>query len=240
MPRRPLSSAGDARPQTSSGFPPPGAGQSIPAGGLDRDPQYTNSIEEEEEEEESDAEDLFAFLPPSTADQEKQFQEHTESQQADTPKQNPDPDEMFAVSVPSLQQASISPPPPIYDPSARYPADSDVGPSGTRPPLSRLPVESPPSTGSQHLPTDGAYPMRRVNQPLAQPHSASTGTRPSRTSGVSSREVHVRLPSPLEKSIDEAFSHRDKHRSSTTADTLSGVSVTPSMMEQDSRDGSVK
>ena len=239
MPLRPHSSAGDSRPQTSTGFP----SQSMPPGGFDRDPQYTYSIDEdeEEEEEESDAEDLFAFLPPSTADQEKQHQEHTDSQQADDPNHQPDYTELFAATLPPPQGLPISPPPPAFDPYARYPADSAIGPSGPHPPLSHLPVESPPSTGSQPQPqsADGTYQMHRMNSSTIR-HSASTGTRPSRTSGISSREVHISLPSPLEKSVEEEFKSPGKHRSSTLADTLSGVSLTPSMMEQDSRDGSVK
>ena len=233
MPHRPQSSAGDSRPYTAGGFRPPTANPSIPDESFHHNPQYTYSIEEEEEDDESDAEDLFAFLPPSTADQEKQRQEHTDSQQPDKPKFKPDNDQPFAVSLPPAQTLPMSPP-PAFDPFARYPADSGVGPSIAHSPLSRLPVESPPSTGSQDQPSDGAYQMSRFNPPTA--HSASTGTRPSRTSGISSREVHVSLPSPLEKSIEEG-STRDKHRTSTIADTSS---LTPSMMEQDSREGSVK
>jgi hypothetical protein len=177
---------------------------------------------------------LFAFLPPSTADQEKQRQEHTNSQQSHEPKHQLDSDQPFAVSLPPPQAFPISPP-PTFDPFARYPADSAIGPSGTLSPLSRLPVESPPSTGSQYQAPDGAYPMHRVKSPTT--HSTSTGTRPSRTSGVSSREVHVALPSPLDRSIGDGSMH-DKHRSSTIADTASGASLTPSMMEEDSREGS--
>ena len=239
MPHRPLSSAGEHRPQTASGLHPI-ANQSIPVEGFDHDPQYTYSIEEDEEDEESDAEDLFAFLPPSTADQEQQYQQHTNSQLANSPKHQFNTEGMFAVSLPPSQASPISPPPPIFDPSARYRADSAVGPSGIHLPLSPLPVESPPSTGSQqhHQNTDGAYQMRRVKQPTT--HSASAENRPSRTSAISSREVHVALPSPLRKSVEEESTHGGKHRSMTTADTYSGASFTPSMLEQDSREGSVK
>lgn len=232
MSLRPETSAGDARPQTSSGFPPTATG-----GGFDYDPQYTYSIEEEEEDDESEAEDLFAFLPPSTADQEKQHQEHTDSQQATDPaKVQPDYEELFAASLPPPQELPI-PPPPALDPYARYPVDSTIGPSTAHSPVSRLPVESPPSTGTGSQPhaLDGAYPMHRMSHPPT--HSVSTRTR---TSGVSSREVHIELPAPLETSIDTGFTSPGKHRSSTIADTTSAASLTPSMLEQDSRDGSVK
>jgi hypothetical protein len=176
---------------------------------------------------------LFAFLPPSTADQEKQHQEHTKSQLADTSKLQPDTDGMFAVSLPSSQVSPISPLPPIYDPNTRYPIS---GPSGFHLPISPLPVESPPSTGSQqlHSSNDGTYQMRRVTSPTT--HSGSTEYPRSRTSGVSSREVHVALPSPLVKSI-QGSSRGGKRKSVTTVDTSS---FTPSMLEQDSREGSVK
>jgi hypothetical protein len=227
MPHRPLTSAGGHRPQTATALP----GQSQ---GFDRDPQYTYSIDEEDEDDESDAEDLFAFLPPSTADQEKQRQEHTDSQLADSPaRHQPDADGMFAVSLPSSHTSPISPPPPTYDPNTRYPIS---GPSGIHLPISPLPVESPPSTGSQqpHSSSDGAYQMRRVKP--SSTRSGSTGNIRSRTSGVSSREVHVALPSPLQKSIEERSSG-GKRKSMTTVDTNS---FTPSMLEQDSREGSVK
>jgi hypothetical protein len=233
MARRPLSSAGESRPQTAGGFAS-AAIPSMPTGGFDRDPQYTYSIEEEEEEEESDAEDLFAFLPPSTADQEKQHQEHTDGQ----PEDQRDYSDLFAASLPHPQTPPIYPPPPTFDPNARYPADSYAGPSGILPPISHIPVESPPSTGSQQpsTVTDGTYQMHRVDPGTTQ--SVSSGTRLARSSGIGSREVHVALPTPVEKSL-EGFSSLGKHRSSTTADTMS-ASLTPSMLEQDSRDGSVK
>lgn len=234
MPSRPLSSAGGHRPQTASGLAQPLANQSTAVEGFDHEPQYTYSIDEDDEEEESDAEDLFAFLPPSTADQEKQRQEHTDSQLADTSKHQPDTDGMFAVSLPSSYASPISPPPPIYDRNTRYPVS---GPSGIQLPISPFPVESPPSTGSQqqHSSSDGAYQMRRVKPPTT--HSGSTEIARSRTSGTSSRQVHVALPSPLEKSSEDRSSRAGKRKSMTTVDTNS---FTPSMLEQDSREGSVK
>lgn len=246
MPRRPTSSAGSSRPYTAGGFRPPTANQSF-APGFDHDPQYAYDIdEEEEEEEESDAEDLFAFLPPSTADQEQQRQEHTQSQaqshDPDLKHHEPDFDQMFAASVPyatapgSAAIPPIAPLQPTYDPYARYPADAAVGPSTSHIPFNLPPPQSPPSTGS--VSRDDPYQMRRVNPT----NTASTGTRQS---GVSSREVHVALPGQLEKSIEEGYGVRPahgKHRSSTamTGDTLSGMSLSPSMMDMESREGSVK
>lgn len=242
MPRRPTSSAGSSRPYTAGAFRPTTANQSF-APGFDHDPQYAYDIdEEEEEEEESDTEDLFAFLPPSTADQEQQRQEHTESQaqlhDPDLKRHEPDFDQLFAASVPyatasgSAAIPPITPLQPTYDPYARFPAGATVSPSTSHIP----PPQSPPSTSS--VSRDDPYQMRRVNAT----HTASSGTRQS---GVSSREVHVALPGQLEKSIEEGYGVRPphgKHRSSTgmTGDTMSGMSLSPSMLDDDSREGSVK
>lgn len=230
MPRRPPSSADSSRPYTAGGFRPSNA---VAAGGFDRDPQYTYSIDEEEEEEESDAEDLFAFLPPSTADQEQQYQQHTQSQLISSPGRQADLDQMFSVSVPPSDAAYISPPPPTFDPYARYPGDSAMGSSNPHSPYhSQPPVESPPSTDSQQHGADNPYQMRRFNR------TASSATR---ASGVNSREVHVALPSTFHRRFEEEDGARShgKQRSSIT-DTRRGTSMTPSMMEEDSQDGSVK
>lgn len=235
MPRRPTSSAGgESRPYTSGGFRPSTA-HDPNANGFDRDPQYTYSLEEDEEEdEESDAEDLFAFLPPSTADQQQQYQEHTDYQQhAASPKHEPDYDSLFAAHVPMHQVMPITPPPPTFDPYARYPADSAAGPSGLQSSYLRQAVDSPPSTASNPI-SDDAYRMRRMNNT----QSTNPDTQASRASGVSSREMHIALPTEKSMSIQEGYSPRPhgKHRSSTLAETFSGMS----MMDNDSEGGSVK
>ena len=247
MPRRPTSSAASSRPHTAGAFRPTTANQSF-VPGFDHDPQYAYDIdeEEEEEEEESDAEDLFAFLPPSTADQEQQRQDHTKSQaefhDPDLTHHQPNFDQMFAASVPygstpgSAAIPPITPLQPAYDPYARYPADTTVGPSTLHFPLNLPPPQSPPSTGS--VSRDDPYQMRRMN-------ATNTASSDTRRSGLNSREVHVALPGQLGKSIEEGYEVRPfngKHRSSTamTSDTLSGMSLSPSMMDIESREGSVK
>lgn len=205
-----------------------------PGGYDDREPQYTYGIDEdEEEEEESDAEDLFAFLPPSTADQEQQHQEHTQTQAA--AKYEPDYNDLFAATLP-LHEGAITHPASTFDPHARYPADFTMGPSTSTPVShyrSNLPVESPPSTDSQN-PSDDPYRLRRVNGP---PQTQSS----TRASAMSSRGLDI--DTSYEKTVHSGYGRRPshgKHRSSTLADTISGVSYTPSMMENDSREGSVK
>ncbi|KIO10350.1 hypothetical protein M404DRAFT_904268 [Pisolithus tinctorius Marx 270] len=197
---RPVTSAG--RPRTAG---PPA---------FDHDTPYDHNTyiaEEDDEDDESDAGDLFAFLPPSTADQQR--------------------DE-------SLQQHfSPSPDYPIFDPYARFPANA-AGPSSRfTPPISSQPVESPPSTASQQGGAHDPYRMRRLSNPR-------TGTAETRPSGTSSRDIHVNLPSsPREKSLEVEYSEipsRKRHPSSTIGPDTTTLSLTPSMLEQDSRDGSIK
>ncbi|KAG2358089.1 hypothetical protein BDR07DRAFT_1489857 [Suillus spraguei] len=100
MSGRPTSSAGGSRPFTASAFRTSSARPPTSAGAFDRDHQYTydNAYIEEEEEEESDTEDLFAFLPPSTADQERDLEKQ---RAADLSRISPDYANVFANAVPS-------------------------------------------------------------------------------------------------------------------------------------------
>ena len=93
---------------------------------------------EEESEEESDDEDVFAFLPPTTADQEQQ----------------PTPESTFAF-------APVTYPEPTFDPWGRqYPSSSSTGPpvppgipSQTHP-YNKPPI-SPPSPSTDSHPSTG-------------------------------------------------------------------------------------
>ncbi|KAJ8474454.1 hypothetical protein ONZ45_g15948 [Pleurotus djamor] len=120
--------ADSQRPYTSAGGRPVTS-----AGAFDRDAQYTYSQEWTLEEEESDVEDdLFAFGPPSTADQQGNPRQEFQQQQHQLYAQSFDP-----VYQPAQQQQVLSapkdvgssPPAPAYpsptfDPNARYPADT--------------------------------------------------------------------------------------------------------------------
>lgn len=236
MSGRPTSSAGGSRPFTASAFRSPSARPSTSAGAFDRDRQYTydNAYIEEEEEEESDTEDLFAFLPPSTADQ----QRDVEKQRAlDFSRISPDYTNVFANTVPSDIPPLVYPS-PTFDPYARFSSET-AGPSRRfSVPVSQVPVESPPSTASNQGASD-PYGMRRLSTALTN----TTNTHPSRTSAPSSRGIRVSLPSrPPEKYVEE--DHRNSSRriqrpSSTLGDSTT-LSITPSMLEQDSREGSIK
>jgi hypothetical protein len=234
MSGRPTSSAGGSRPFTASAFRPPSARPSTSAGALDRDHHYTydNAYIDEEEEEESDTEDLFAFLPPSTADQQRDL----EKQRAlDHSPQVPDYDNIFSNAV-SSDTSPLAYPSPTFDPYARFPSEV-AGPSRFfPPPVSQIPVESPPSTASNHGASD-PYRMRRLSTAL----TGTTGSHPSRTSALSSRKIRVNLhSSPPEKQVEEGSRYqRIRHPSSTLGDSTT-LSITPSMLEQDSREGSIK
>ena len=232
MSDRPTTSSGRRRPPTASAsvahsstlaHSPPGAFDH------DRHQHYDNAAFFEEEEEESDAEDLFAFLPPSTADQQREFEKQ---RAADHFRRPSDYSSIFANAVP--QSGPPAYPMPVFTPPSRFLSDTPGPSSLFHPPVSNLPVESPPSTASQQGTSD-PYRMQRLG-------TARTGTAETRPS-ISIREIHVNLPSSIqEKDVDVGYTEslqRKRHPSSTIADTAT-LSLTPSMLEQDSREGSIK
>ena len=203
MPRRPPSSAGTSRPYTSGG----------PTYDS-RDPQYTygHTYAVEEEEEDSEDEDVFAFLPPSTPDNQ---------QQHDYP----------------LDPPHISFPSPTFDPYARYPAGSAIGPSAQ---YILPPPQSPPSTttdSNTHNDThDDQFRLRRMNSVTLASRGAAT---------AESREVRVSLPGSgggrihTSEDVEAGLRRRSKQPESSIAESLS---ITPSMIDDDetSREGSTK
>lgn len=197
-----------SRPYTASGRPhtarPSTASEHGPY--FDYQPQYTPysqeySIEEEEEEDdESEAEDVFAFGPPSTADA------------------APRPS---SPSTAPLASPTVSFPPATFDPHAPYPSYNAAGPSSlhTRHPYPTSPqVESPPSTESN--PTDDPYRLRNLVHPETSPtattRTSRTGTvqtgRSGVSSAVSSREVHVSLPRAKDRIEEEQLDDPQKSR----------------------------
>jgi hypothetical protein len=81
--------------------------------------------------------------------------------------------------------------------------------------------------------------MRRLSTAM----SSTTNTHPSRPSIPNSRQIRVSLTSrPPEKYVEEDLrnsSQRTRHPSSTLGDSTT-LSITPSMLEQDSCNGSIK
>lgn len=177
---RPSSPAG-ARPFTSGGghFRPstaarPTIGAPSTAGRpyTGHDPQYTYSLEEEDEDEDEDSEpeDVFAYLPPTTADLEPAHHAGPAFAAASPFSFAPDPPSP-TTSAPFLHH----PPPPTAPPLT---TSTVADPYYARP--TYPPAETPPSTTSQASADDG-YRMHRLSV-VTQPRTAS------------SREVRVSLP----------------------------------------------
>jgi hypothetical protein len=194
---RPVTSSGrpsSARPATSHKLAHPDY--------FDRDTQYTTYSQDysvDDEDDESEAEDVFAFGPPGTADQEA----HAAS-----------------ITLPATLASPVSIPPPAFDPHAAYhPNLNTAGPSSlhTRHPYPMSPqVETPPSTDSQA--GDDPYRMRRMVQTSTTPTTvtrsgtAQTDRRSAISSAVSSREVHISLPRTKDRIEEEQADDPQKSR----------------------------
>lgn len=236
---RPTTAASGARPYTSSGARPITAAH-------ERD-QFGSTYDLEEEYEESDDEDVFAFLPPSTADQEQEHQSqfsqgHVQlkddhSHYTSQPVYGEGPaDSLFANSISSLEQ-SIPFPEPTFDPYARFPAGSQspmgAGPSTPHFQYFQPPPQSPPSTESNNH--DDPYRMQRM--------SRAPPTAVSQVPTVDSREVRISLPSQAESILGdekdpESGMIRQKRHPSSLAESLS---LSQSVLDDDeSREGSIK
>ncbi|KAG6856396.1 hypothetical protein H0H87_005014 [Tephrocybe sp. NHM501043] len=246
MARRPPSTAGSSRPYTSNGGrPTTAAGKSTHYD--HHDPQYTyGDYDIEEEEEESDDEDVFAFLPPSTAEQQHQHQpvqQHPSQHHyiQDFAADNPTADEPFSHSIPSPHLAYPS---PTYDPYARFPADTGVGPSTPQFQYFQPAPETPPSTDSNnHNSPSDHYRLRRINSP----GTAISGAPLT----AESHEVRVSLPegsqasaTGSEKDVEmEAGTSRRRYPKRHDSSITDSLSLGRSMVEDDddtSRDGSIK
>ena len=198
--------ATSSRPFTSSGRPssarPTTSHKPVQHDYFDRDQQYTTYSQDysvDEEDDESEAEDVFAFGPPGTADQESHA---------------------VSTTLPATFASPVSIPPPAFDPHAAYhPSLNMPGPSTLHPrhpyPMSPQ-VETPPSTDSQA--GDDPYRMRRMvatnTTPTTVTRSATTQTdmRSARSSAVSSREVHISLPTVKDRIEEEQADDPQKSR----------------------------
>ena len=201
---RPTSS----RPFTSSGSDSarPNTSHNRPDYYFYRDQQdtvYSQDYTIDEEDEESEAEDVFAFGPPATADS----------------------DAMPGSAVPL--HSEVVQPLPTYDPHGGFNAYNVAGPSSLHPrhpyPLSPQ-VESPPSTDSQA--GDDPYRMRRIPDTAITPTTVTrtgtthTGGRSAVSSAVSSREVHISLPRTKDRIEEEQAEDPQKSRPPSSATSL--------------------
>lgn len=170
-----------ARPATRSARPTTTAGPLDPSTESfeDRDPQYTYSQEYslEDQDEESDDEDVFAFLPPSTA-QASQTPSLPPPAQTHPFSQQPFPEASFPqqhLSASVLSPASPPPPfspvadsliypPPSFDPNALERRIPQAGPSTTSVHFVGT-VDSPPSTAEprdSYSSADDAFRLRKL------------------------------------------------------------------------------
>ena len=171
-----------ARPATSHFARPTTAGPLDPSmdseSYLDRDPQYTFSQEysQEDQDDESDDEDVFAFLPPSTA-QDEQTPSFPPPVHSHPLSQPPFPEPSFpqeylpaSLSSPASPPPPFSPapdsliyPPPSFDPNALERRIPQAGPSTTSVHFIGA-VESPPSTSEprdSYSSADDAFRLRK-------------------------------------------------------------------------------
>jgi hypothetical protein len=239
------------RPATSS------AGRTaVTAGGeaptFDRDPQYTYDGEGDYlDEEESEDEDVFAFLPPSTADQAADAATspaHTSETLHETLQdtlQHPTSNEPIFTHAPMPPSPKHS-----FDTNRQQPAPSN--------PTIHSPPQSPPSTESRSQavseppsenPNANSYRLHRVNNskiaddipfdlpelPWTSPTSLSKDTekyggdvksQSAPAGSVSAKEFQARRALPLRGKTDDSM--------------VDSVSMTPSMMEEESQTGSIK
>ncbi|KAG6880016.1 hypothetical protein C0992_007813 [Termitomyces sp. T32_za158] len=239
---RQSSAAGSSGPYTSGGRPSTATGRGAFYG--HHDPQYTYGDYDLEEEEESEDEDVFAFQPPSTAEQQQHQQHlqhlqqgHREDHAGDSPS-----GQMFSKSPSSPQLAF---PAPTFNPYSRFPADSGVGSSTPQFQYLQPSPETPPSTESNNhnFPADH-YRLRPINRP-------GTAISTQRPATSESREVRVTLPGGAhagstagEKDVDmEAGTSRRRHPKRHDSDISDSLSLGRSLVDDDdetSRDGSIK
>lgn len=218
-----------SRPQTSSHRPTTSGGYYSTSQGTGYTYSNDYSIEEEDE---SEDEDVFAYVPPTTADQ-----------QAGAP-----PPILQSPSSPPNDSAAprhVTFPAPVFDPSS--PPQGLGGPgSNTLPNLLLLHqqalnppptgvVETPPSTDSQDA-VDDPYRLRRIvpQTPLSiDGHSLSQ----YESTKVSSRRGDFSLRSGKEKMREGELGYRT---STGKSHSISGLESSASMVDSESRTESIK
>lgn len=231
MVRRPPSSAGSARPVTSTG-PRPSYAHGSALHGYPPQYPYSPEYDLEEEEEESDEDDVFAFLPPSTAEQQESLhQDLTQSTE-----HHPG----GATLTNHIAPSPLTYPSPTFNPNALYPADSVPVPGPSAPTFRYLqpPPQSPPSTDSHTNNTpDNQYRLRRLN---TAPDTVLSHV-PTTTE---SREVRISLsnasqPRRNEKDPDVEIGSSTMRR--INASFADSSSIDPSVLDDEtSHEGSIK
>lgn len=244
MARRPPSSSASSRPYTAGGQRPgtsarPGTSTGGPGapGYYEHDPY---AVYEDDEEDESEPEDVFAYLPPDTADAAPPASAHAPfaAPPAPPPFAHHHPHPAPAPHAPTAHLPSV--PYHAAPPEAAPPPPIDAH---TRPPPSAAsrPADTPPSTGSQHAPHEDGLRMRRLDAP--PPATPVSSARPP-----SSREVHISLPGTAGAADEKAARDRErdggggkgKHHQpmSSAGGSAASAAMSPSLLDGD--DASIK
>lgn len=223
--REPLTADSSSRPQTSSHRPTTSGGYYSTSQGTGYTYSNDYSIEEEDE---SEDEDVFAYVPPTTADQ-----------QAGVPSSI-----LQSPSSPhndSAEPRHVTFPAPVFDPSSPPQASTNalsnlllLHQQALHPPPTGV-VETPPSTDSQHA-VDDPYRLRRIlpQTPLSiDGHSLSQ----YESTKVSSRRGNFSLTSGKEKMREEEPNYGT---SSAKSHSMSALESSPSMIDSESRSESIK
>ena len=196
----------DPRPTTSAGRQQ-WSYESRPAtqGQFQSQANYDDIDEEEEEYESSDDGDVFAYLPPNTAQQQQmQQQQHAQQHQQQHQQQHLMPSFAYNPDSPSAPTSAPYTLPSTTSLSTPYSPPEPATPSSAFNPYARFnpatAVSSPPDTSSTAPPFAYDIPQDRPQQYEAYHMTPLTST-------PASREVHVSLPDP-----------KDQHSQSTSAD----------------------
>ena len=230
MQGRELSTAdASSRPQTSSHRPTTSGGYYSTSQGSGYTYSNDYSIEEEEE---SEDEDVFAYVPPTTADQHAGLPSSILHSPTSPPNDSQEP-------------RHVTFPPPVFDPSS--PSQDSVRSStnalsnllllhqqALNPPPTGM-VETPPSTDSQDA-LDDPYRLRRIEPqtPISiDGHSLSQ----YESTKVSSRRGNFSLTSGKEKMREAEPNYGT---SSGKSHSMSALESTPSMIDTESRTESIK
>ena len=230
MQGRELSTAdASSRPQTSSQRPTTSGGYYSTSQGTGYTYSNDYSIEEEEE---SEDEDVFAYVPPTTADQQPGVPSSILQSPAGPPNDSVEPRH---VTFPAR---TFDPSSPSHD-SGRSSSNALsnlllLHQQALNPPPTSV-VETPPSTGSQHA-ADDPYRLRRLEPqtPFSiDGHSLSQ----YESTKVSSRRGGYSLTSGKEKMREEEPNYGT---SSGKSHSISGLDSTPSIIDTESRTESIK
>jgi hypothetical protein len=227
--REPSTADSSSRPQTSSHRPTTSGGYYSTSQGTGYTYSNDYSIEEEDE---SEDEDVFAYVPPTTADQQAGALSPILQSPSSPPK---DPAQPRHVTFPA----------PVFDPSS---PPHDQGHSGSNalsnllllhqqalnPPPTGV-VETPPSTDSQHA-VDDPYRLRRI-EPQTSLSVDGQSLSQYESTKVSSRRENFSLTSGKEKMREGEPNYGT---SSGKSHSISGLESSASMVDSESRTESIK